>query len=386
MKWFGIFGLLALSEALVTIPLQKIKPLRESLREINQLKDFLDTYGHSMISKYFLSQESKDGPKMALQNYLDMAYIGTISIGTPPQEFEVIFDTGSTDLWVPSIYCHSSACKSHSVFHPLKSSTFQFLGQPMDITYGTGSMKGFVGRDTVKVAGLVDENQDFGLSVLEPTPFMDMMPFDGVLGLAFPTLATSGSTPFFDNLLKQGVISQGVFAFYLTGSQDEKGSVVMFGGVDSSYYKGELHWIPVTRPNFWQFTIDSISMNGNIISCSHSCQAILDTGTSLVSGPQDAVSNFHSAIGGGASYSGEFTIDCADVSVLPDIIFTINGVQYPVPAKAYVQQGRDTCYSNFQTTPLSLTQDIWILGDVFLRLYFSVYDRDNQRVGLAPAV
>ncbi|XP_045152982.1 pregnancy-associated glycoprotein-like [Echinops telfairi] len=258
MNWFGIFGLLALSEALVTIPLRKIKPLRESLREINQLNNFLDTYRHSTISKYFLSQESKGVPKKALQNYLDMAYIGTISIGTPPQEFEVIFDTGSTDLWVPSIYCHSSACSDHNVFHPLRSSTFQFLGQPIDITYGTGAMKGFLGRDTVKVAGLVDENQDFGLSVLEPTPFMDKMPFDGILGLAFPTLATNGSTPFFDNLLKQGVISQGVFAFYLTG--------------------------------------------------------------------------------------------------------------------------------NFQTTPLSLTQDIWVLGDVFLRLYFSVYDRDNQRMGLAPAV
>ncbi|KAM6158164.1 pepsin F-like [Rhynchocyon petersi] len=381
MKWIWILGLVALSESMILVPLKKIVPLRERLREKDLLKAFLELYPYSSLEYLYQQPGVSFQP---LRNYLDLAYIGTISIGTPPQEFQVVFDTGSTDTWVPSIYCYSAACEKHNTFNPLKSSTFNFTGLPISITYGTGSMKGFFSKDTVKVAGLIIMEQEFGLSVLEPGKFMETAPFDGILGLAYPALGVKGTTPVFDNLWMKGLIAKGVFAFYLTNNQ-RKGSVAMFGGVDPSYYKGELSWVPLSRPLFWQFTLNGIFMEGVSVGCKGGCQAILDTGTSLIVGPHMAILNIHRLINAKRSLVGEYMVSCDSINKLSDIVFSINGVNYPVPARAYIRQQGANCYSNFEAVPSNFSQQDWILGDVFLRLYFSVFDREKNRIGLAPA-
>ena len=53
----------------------------------------------------------------------------------------------------------------------------------------------------------------------------------------------------------------------------------------------------------------------------------------------------------------------------------------------FPQSWQDCCYSRFQVnTDLMDELETWVLGDIFLRLNFSVFDQENDRIGLAPAV
>ncbi|XP_059961297.1 pregnancy-associated glycoprotein 2-like [Mesoplodon densirostris] len=381
MKWLGILGLVAVSECLVLIPLTKVKTMRETLREKSLLTNFLKRNNDDR------SQNVAHDSKLSLhplRNYLDLAYVGNITIGTPPQEFKVIFDTGSADLWVPSTYCDSVPCYKHKVFNPHASTTFRLSGLPVDLTYGSGRMVGFLGYDTVRIGKLVDVVQPFALSKLQFG--LEHAPFDGILGLGYRSLAIQGTVPVFDNLKRRGLISQPVFAFYLS-TRKENGSTVMLGGVDHRYYKGKLQWIPVSQPHYWQITMNRITMNGVVFGCLHGCQAILDTGTSLVLGPSKLVTALHTLINA-KPISHEFAVPCSSLSRLPTMIFTINGKDYPVPPQAYIRKSlRGFCLSSFEGGTENLSRsETWILGDVFLRLYFSAYDRGKNRVGLAPAV
>lgn len=102
-------------------------------------------------------------PEVKIYNYLDAQYYGEISIGTPPQNFGVVFDTGSSNLWVPSKECRlSPACYLHRYFDSSKSSTYMTNGTKFNITYGSGAVVGFVGQDTTTVAGLKAEGSLFG--------------------------------------------------------------------------------------------------------------------------------------------------------------------------------------------------------------------------------
>ncbi|XP_057583129.1 pregnancy-associated glycoprotein 2-like [Hippopotamus amphibius kiboko] len=333
MKWLGILGLVALSECLVIIPLMKITNRQETLREENLLTNFLE---ENTVNR---SQSATDDPDISLQplrNYQDMCYIGNITIGTPPQEFKVIFDTISSCTWVPSISCSSPSCRTHNLFNPQLSTTFRLTGHSISIKYGTGMIVGVLAYDTLRIMNLVDLGQAFILS--ETQSGLDHAVFDGVLGLGYPSLGLKRIAPVFDNLMKRSLISQPVFAFYLS-IRKENGSVVMFGGVDHSYHKGELKWIPLSRTHIWQINMNRITMNGVVVGCNRGCQGILNTGTTLLAGPTSLVTIIWKLINA-MPYGEEYQVPCSNISSLPTIIFTINGNDYPVPPEAYIWKVR----------------------------------------------
>ncbi|KAB0377424.1 hypothetical protein FD755_011868 [Muntiacus reevesi] len=380
MKWLVFLGLVAFSECIVKIPLTRVKIMRKTHSETNMLNNFLKEHA------YRLNLTSSPGSNITthpLKNIEDMLYVGNITIGTPPQEFQVVFDTASSDLWVPSVFCTSPTCVSHVMFRHLESSTFRLIRKTFSIEYGSGRMKGVVAHDTVRIGDLISTDQQFGLSVAEYG--FKRIPFDGVLGLNYPNLSFTGGIPIFDNLKNHGAISEPVFAFYLSKNKTE-GSVVMFGGVDHRYYQGALNWIPLIQAGDWRVHMDRISMKRQDIACSGGCEALVDTGTSLILGPRRLVNNILSLIGATPRGSKHY-VSCFAVHSLPSIVFTINGINYPVPAQAYtIKDYSDDCYTTFKENTESTSTETWILGDVFLRQFFSVYDRGNDRIGLAQAV
>uniref|UniRef100_H0Y0G3 Peptidase A1 domain-containing protein n=1 Tax=Otolemur garnettii TaxID=30611 RepID=H0Y0G3_OTOGA len=389
MKWLVVLGLVALSECLVRVPLMKVKSMRENLQENGMLKEYLEKFPYSPV-KFLSNDQNKKVNYESLRNYLDVIYVGLITIGTPPQTFKVVFDTGSADFWVPSAFCNTLSCEAHGRFNPRSSSTFKSPPDPVlvvKLRYGSGDILGIVGYDKLKIGDLEAFRQAFVLTTWEDHGFGSFAPFDGILGLAYPKLAQAGGTPVFDKLWKKGRISENLFAFYLT-SGGKRGSMLMLGGVDHSYYSGELRWVPVTKQRYWQVALKRITVNGTVIACHDGCQAILNTGSSVVNGPYEDVLNIQNVIHAQHTFNNMYVIDCNTTTNLPDVVFVIGGVNYPVPARSYIRkEAFGTCVSAFKSfSDNRFNSKTWILGEIFLRLYFSVYDRANNRVGLAPSI
>ncbi|NXA81395.1 PEPA protein, partial [Thryothorus ludovicianus] len=375
MKLLLLLALVGLAQGFQTrVPLRKMKSLRQRLQEQGLLESYLEQHPYNLAAKYF--------PGIAvepLENYMDDEYFGTISIGTPPQEFTVVFDTGSSNLWVPSVFCSSPACRNHNRFNPAESSTFLSTNDTLFIAYGTGSMTGVLGYDTVNVAGINVRNQIFGLAETEPGDFFYYTPFDGILGLAFPSIASSGATPVFDNMMMENLVDRQLFSVYLS-RDSQGGSFVLFGAIDPYYTTRGISWIPLSAETYWQISMESVSINGAPVACSSGCQAIVDTGTTLLAIPIRAFRTLMRHLG--ASSSGE--ISCEAVSNLPDLIFHIHGKEFPVPPRAYVLRSNGYCTLGLQGMDVPTEEgELWILGDVFIREYYVIFDRANNKVGLS---
>lgn len=390
MKWMvvALLCLPLLEAALIRVPLKRMKTIRETMREKGVLNDFLKNHKYDPGLKYRFGNFGDFSVLYEPIAYMDAAYFGEISIGTPPQNFLVLFDTGSSNLWVPSVYCQSEACTTHTRYNPSKSSTYYTKGQTFSLQYGTGSLTGFFGYDTLTVQGIKVPNQEFGLSENEPGTDFVYADFDGIMGLAFPGLSAGGATTAMQGLLKEGALSQPLFGVYLGSQEGSDGGQIVFGGVDKDLYTGELTWIPVTQDLYWQISIDDFLIGGTTSGwCSQGCQGIVDTGTSLLTMPSQYLSDFLEAIGAEEEY-GEYFVSCDSVSSLPTFNFVLNGVEFPLSPSSYILQEDGYCMVGLESTPLTSEdgQPFWILGDVFLRSYYAVFDMGNKKVGFAPAV
>ncbi|KAF9915597.1 hypothetical protein BX616_005794 [Lobosporangium transversale] len=316
----------------------------------------------------------------------DLEYYGVVSVGTPPQEVKLDFDTGSSDIWFPAVNCTSAACKQHAQYDPSLSSTFQEDGRRWKITYGDqSSASGILGNDIVTVGG-ISVYQTIGLAQKQSSHFSSSIS-DGLFGLGFNTIETvPGVKTFLDNAIEAGLLEKPVISVFLPSVRRNGGvgGEYLFGDIDESKFLGELTYVPITKKGYWQIKVEDAGFNDDSIQ--QSSEGIVDTGTTLIIVSDKAANAIHSKIEGALKDpKNGWTVPCSLSSNTEDnITFTMSGTAFNVPiadlAFEDVGDGSGNCFSGIQGGQ----EGLWILGDVFIKNNYCVFDQGEARIGIAP--
>mmetsp|Transcript_21513 Transcript_21513/g.31502 ORF Transcript_21513/g.31502 Transcript_21513/m.31502 type:complete len:406 (-) Transcript_21513:180-1397(-) len=405
MLFKGAALLFAISGALVSGEHTKIKLNRISDDEMmanymerERLATFLATDGNVVADatteeRRFLRASSASLDEVSLEatenvqikDYANAQYFGSISIGSPPQSFTVIFDTGSSNLWVPKqgcTHCGGKFIGRKHKYDSSKSSTYKASDKPFDITYGSGSVSGTFAEETVFLDGLAVKNQRFG-EISDAGGLglgYTMGKFDGIIGLAFNTISIDNAETVFDNAIAQGVVDQPIFSFYLGNNADGE---LTLGGYDETKFTGDLTTFDLKRTAWWEVELDGAKLGEEEIV--GTTTAIIDSGTSLITGPPKEVAKLAKSVGAKKNpFTKQYTLDCDKIDEIPDIVFTIGGTDFPLKGKDVVLQSGTQCMLSFMG--LDIKEPQWILGDPFMRTYYTVFDMEKKQVSFAKAV
>eukprot|EP00928_Gymnodinium_smaydae_P035341 TRINITY_DN24888_c0_g3_i1.p1 TRINITY_DN24888_c0_g3~~TRINITY_DN24888_c0_g3_i1.p1 ORF type:complete len:557 (+),score=58.83 TRINITY_DN24888_c0_g3_i1:110-1780(+) len=323
---------------------------------------------------------SKKPPEIDLEDEHDVSYYGEMEVGSPPQKFNVIYDTGSSIVWVPTKDIAAAGCASKHVYDHGPSDSYVKNCSRFETEYGSGAVSGYFSGDKVTIGGY--ELPHFTFAEVNDVSGLGQMycesPFDGICGMAFDRLADGLPAPF-GALVQTGQLDSPAFAFYL--GHNMPGELVI-GGVDPDHYVGDFTNVPLKTKDYWRIGLDGVKLGGaSIHSTSRDC--IIDSGTSLLAGPDEQVLSIMSSLGA-KSQQGAYVIECSKMPEGDILSFTLGGQDFSLGKDdLIVQQQGDTCLLGLQG--MNLPGGMWILGDVFMRKYYVKFDWGNAAVGIAKA-
>jgi len=346
---------------------------------------------HKKLGLSQVSQKHRQGHHAAQAS----EYYGQVSVGSPPQTFLVVYDTGSGNLLLPSRECSSEACTNHKRFDAGLSATamqIAFAEQPttpvgqdgtrdvVTITFGTGEMSGVYIRDNVCLGqGSVCCKANFVAATEESDEPFSLVPFDGILGLSLPQMAEGPAFSMVDRMVESGVLKQSLFGVFFGNDGEE--SEITFGEMRQDRMAGELYWAPVTEQGYWQVEMRDVLLDKDplgLCSGKDRCKVAVDTGTSLLAGPSDVVDMLIEKLA--------VAEDCSNFNELPTIGFVVGDNILRLEPEDYVSQNGGSCTLGLMSLDIPPPRGpLFIFGDPFLRKYYTVYDRANVRVGFAVA-
>ncbi|KAF5392006.1 hypothetical protein D9757_003250 [Collybiopsis confluens] len=319
----------------------------------------------------------------------DLQWFGNITVGTPPQEISVVFDTGSSTLEFASTLCPT--CTPQVRFNSSKSSTFVDGGRTSTITFGTGvGVDPVVGdnyqlqlrsaTDTVSVGGLSSPNVPLFL-ITEQTPTFDIDPFSGIQGMG------ARAQGFFAALIARGLPS--LFGLYLTPLAVGNAELTI-GGVDQSKFTGNLTFASQAGTGAtWELRSPGISVNGKTTSVLNTARTVIfDSGTSNVLFDTSTANAMYALISPdikpNPAEPGTYGIACNRISSLPaviDITFTSQQgkpFNLTIPSSE-LSVGPFANNASLCQTLINAFDGLELVGGSLLKHYYSVWDVGNQR-------
>jgi len=265
-------------------------------------------------------------------------------------------------------------------------------------------------------------------------PGFEELPIDGIVGLGFRSLSQNTDTPFVDNLLEKGALQDPEFSFYLHRDV-YRGGAVLWGQADSRLYHGSLTWLPVVHEAYWSLGLVALHLGNKKVfpignpwsphlrqpqraeskvipqeadqklgkklnlmqSRTHNgwldgeAWLVVDSGTTFFQFPSFITEELQKMLPNGVS--------CSKIDDLPSMTFTLRAMhsslhEVIVPPTVYMIRGPGSgaCYPAFAPMDMSFFQvSIFIIGEVFMRHFFTVFHRgvskegDISKVGFAPA-
>lgn len=381
----------------------------------------------------------KDGRVIMHKN----AYYGNVQLGLPaPQNFSVVFDTGSAHLIVPSSACKSEPCRTHQNYEHSISSTARLVdhkGDPLvpgvsqfkaQISFGTGTVSGQFVEDMVclgetravaTVPSLSGKTRP-GCANIRVINAMEMsadpfstFEFDGVLGLGLPDLSLGAAFNVFEQLVAQDGVMKPIFGFFIASDGNEEQSEFAFGEHNRRRFKDDLHWAAVQDPQLghWQVKIDAIRIGEEKLAIcdAGNCRAILDSGTSILGVPRENLVDMQRQMLWDAP-ENRTDIDCRMQEAKP-LHFDIAGFTITLHPRDYARTApfvgpkdlrerlagnsagnvagalQSFCRPSFM--PVDILEVMpgkktFLFGEPVLRRYYTSFNWKDQQIGFAMAV
>jgi len=332
--------------------------------------------------------------RQVLDNHHDMSYVGNMTVGG--QHLQGVYDSGSLELVVVSDKCNNWCGSTQRMFQAHRSTTYQDGPMSMVIEYGSGEVLCKEAYETVAVGPLGSTEAPFWEVVDANMPLLQQSGFGAIVGLGPIPLDTNVMRPrdpennkSFALLMRK--LGADRYSVCLGRSPLSPGVLVWNDGALKSMPRAFTK-VSTVSSGFWLTSLTDVRFGSTPVACFEpgACGAVLDSGTSLISMPEEAQDTISDLL-------DQLRVDCDNIAELPELHFKLDGIDHSLPPDSYIGRVRGTSTDGVkkyfrssgsatpscQSTLMQISMDssagaVWVLGMPFFRRYYSTFVQASE--------